>query len=99
MESTEASQLLESVDQASHSARAARHAYWFPLVLFGLIILSTLFFFAPPGPGPSSCPKGQVLAPLALGNGICRGTPAHLDALLGAFGGSAVPPVGRGIVW
>jgi hypothetical protein len=48
MESAGAQELLGSIGRVSRVARRARHGYWFPLLLFGLIILATLPLYKPP---------------------------------------------------
>ena len=55
-------------------ARAARHAYWFPLVLFGLLTCLSVPFYIQPG-GPSG--------PTAQANGGAPGLP-----VLGGFSAS-----------
>jgi hypothetical protein len=43
-------ELLGEVRAIRRRARLARHAYWFPLVLFGLLICGSLPFYFPPMP-------------------------------------------------
>jgi hypothetical protein len=41
--------LLAEMKALRRRARTARHAYWFPLVLFGLLTCASVPFYAPPG--------------------------------------------------
>jgi hypothetical protein len=43
----DAGELLEGLDRVVQKTRGARHSYWFPLFLFGLIILGALPFYRP----------------------------------------------------
>src|SRR6266566_5993999 len=52
------SELLDEMKALRRRARAARHAYWFPLVLFGVLTCASIplyrqptFLRAPAGPG------------------------------------------------
>jgi len=58
-------------------ARTARHAYWFPLVLFGLLICASVPLYL------------QLYRPTGLGHGAAGPGP-QLPILGGAFSGSAV---------
>src|ERR1700743_1562701 len=58
-------------------ARTARHAYWFPLVLFGLLICASVPLYL------------QLSRPTGLGHGAAGPGP-QLPILGGAFSGSAV---------
>jgi hypothetical protein len=44
--------LLEEMQTLRREARALRHAYWFPLILFGLLTCAAAPFYLPPGPPP-----------------------------------------------
>ena len=68
--------LLGEMKVLRRRARAARHAYWFPLVLFGLLICLSVPFYIQPG-GPSG--------PAAQANGGAPGLP-----VLGGFSGFLV---------
>jgi hypothetical protein len=45
MENAQAVELLGTVRRVSRDARHVRHGYWFPLLLFGVIILGALPFY------------------------------------------------------
>jgi len=68
--------LLREMKVLRRRARAARHAYWFPLVLFGLLTCLSVPFYIQPG-GPSG--------PAAQANGGAPGLP-----VLGGFSGFLV---------
>jgi len=40
--------LLAEMKALRRRARTARHAYWFPLVLFGLLTCASMPFYVPP---------------------------------------------------
>ena len=42
-------ELLAEMKALRHRARTARHAYWFPLVLFGLLTCASVPFYVLPG--------------------------------------------------
>lgn len=44
----EAAALLDEVRKLRRDARSARHAYWFPLVLFSLLTFAAVPFYVPP---------------------------------------------------
>ncbi len=44
----EAADLLDSLGRLRRDARAARHAYWFPLVLFGVLTCAAVPFYVRP---------------------------------------------------
>jgi len=44
MDSARAEQILDSLEEISRETRRARHGYWFPLLLSGLIVLGDLPF-------------------------------------------------------
>jgi hypothetical protein len=41
----DAGQVLETLERVRHDTRSARHGFWFPLVLFGAVILGALPFY------------------------------------------------------
>ena len=45
VEGPRAGELLETLDRVTQRTRLARHAYWFPLMLFGAVILGALPFY------------------------------------------------------
>jgi hypothetical protein len=53
-------------------ARTARHAYWFPLVLFGVLICASVPFYAPPGDqaGATGAQAGPALPILGGFSGL-----------------------------
>jgi hypothetical protein len=53
MESAEASVLLQTVDRVKAGARSARRAYWFPLAVFGAVVLGAVPFYRRVGPSVS----------------------------------------------
>ena len=68
--------LLNEMRALRQRARTARHAYWFPLVLFGLLICASVPFYL------------QLYRPASPGAGAGPGP--QLPVLGGAFSGSAV---------
>jgi hypothetical protein len=50
----EAAALLGEVRKLRRSARSARHAYWFPLVLFGVLTCAAVPFYIQPRPSNSA---------------------------------------------
>jgi hypothetical protein len=66
--------LLGELATLRHRVRATRHAYWFPLVLFGLIGIGAVPFYllsAPPGvTGRSAWTVVAPATPVLAGNGI-----------------------------
>ena len=45
MTSASPEELLSDLDRLRRQARTARHAYWFPLVLFGLLTCASIPFY------------------------------------------------------
>lgn len=45
MDSARAEQILDSLQEISRETRHVRHSYWFPLMLFGAVILGALPFY------------------------------------------------------
>ena len=84
-------QLLAEVATVRRQTRLARHAYWFPLVLFGLLTCAAIPFYLQPEPRKRRCV-------FALPNHVCRmhGTlpapfgPVLPNGYLGGFGGTLV---------
>jgi hypothetical protein len=75
-------ELLSDLDRLRREARTARHAYWFPLVLFGLLTCASVPFYlsgAPGAPGPAIV---QVSVPPSLLGGEM---PGHNGILLGWY--------------
>ena len=69
----QAADLLGDVRKLRRDARSARHAYWFPLVLFGALTLAAMPFYVQPKPPAGSAVvqvfrPGQLIMPL-LGGG------------------------------
>jgi hypothetical protein len=82
--------LLDEIGALRRRARSARHAYWFPLVLFGVLTCASVPFYLPQdtGPGAQAAAGGPV--PLAVLGGFSPLTqPAlgyyWLAALLGGL--------------
>ncbi|HEX2317376.1 MAG TPA: hypothetical protein VHJ18_00165 [Streptosporangiaceae bacterium] len=46
--------MLSEVNRLRSEARSARHAYWLPLVLFGLVIGASAPFYVEPAPSHST---------------------------------------------
>ncbi|HET7012606.1 MAG TPA: hypothetical protein VFI65_01765 [Streptosporangiaceae bacterium] len=53
--------LLSELGQLRRNARSARHAYWFPLVLFGLLTVAAIPFYVTPGFSGGSGPDLPIL--------------------------------------
>ena len=51
--------LLGEMKVLRRRARAARHAYWFPLVLFGVLICASAPFYIQPGGPPDPGQAGR----------------------------------------
>lgn len=71
-------ELLGELAALRHRARVTRHAYWFPLVLFGLIGIGAVPFYlasmpARPGPGIHAVAGAPIAAMPALAGGIFLG--------------------------
>ena len=49
--------LLAEMKALRRRARTARHAYWFPLVLFGLLTCASVPFYVLPGRQPGRAPE------------------------------------------
>jgi hypothetical protein len=84
-----AGDLLGELSGLRRRARAARHAYWFPLVLFGVLTVASapLYTTAQPGVVPG---QAAPVTLLALGGGRHLGLPVYwLFALTGGYWVSA----------
>jgi hypothetical protein len=74
-------ELLSDLDRLRRQARTARHAYWFPLVLFGLLICASVPFYVsgaiPPATGVAvmraSAPPSLLGGEMPGNNGILLG--------------------------
>ena len=51
-------------------ARATRHAYWFPLVLFGVLTCASVPFYTPPGYQGGGAEFAQAGPPLPILGGF-----------------------------
>ena len=84
-------ELLSEMKALRRKARAARHAYWFPLVLFGLLICASIPFYRQPSGGPgqtAGAVRVPVFSPFLSGAvGIASGNLWYfwLAALLGGL--------------
>lgn len=93
----EPASMLDGLTELRRRARAARHAYWFPLVLFGLLTLAPLPLYVAPPPcqspcdltGPDSILDVSLLGPFLVLGGIDTPHRAALAAywLLALVGG------------
>jgi hypothetical protein len=68
---TNPAELLGEVRAIRRRARLARHAYWFPLVLFGLLTLASVPFYIRRNPGPAAFAIARD--PLVLQSGFLGG--------------------------
>jgi len=71
-------ELLTEMTMLRRRTRSARHAYWFPLVLFGLLICVSAPFYLRPGFAPGSAS--------GTGPGFAAGVPSF--SILGSASGS-----------
>ncbi len=62
--------LLGEMRALRRRARTARHAYWFPLVLFGLLILASAPFYIAPGHPAGRGAVAQAASPLPVLGGF-----------------------------
>jgi hypothetical protein len=91
-----AEQLLGAAAAARRQARRARHAYWFPLVLFGLLTCASLPFYIVrfPRPGASATAGASFLQSSYLGGfaALTSGNVAYywLGAILAGVVATAV---------
>src|SRR6478735_6493940 len=60
-EASDGAALLADIKALRRRTRTARHAYWFPLVLFGLLTCASVPFYVMPSPPASG--TGTVPAP------------------------------------
>lgn len=76
-------ELLGEMRALRRQARAARHAYWFPLILFGLLTCASVPFYIQPQPPQGS--GGVVI----YGNGpslpFLGGSPGLVDSYVGLY--------------
>jgi hypothetical protein len=84
-------ELLAAMKALRRRARAARHAYWFPLVLFGLLTCASVPFYVLPGHQAGETGASQAGPPLPILGGF-PGITVHrylgyywLAALLGGL--------------
>ena len=86
MPSASPEEILSDLDRLRRQARTARHAYWFPLVLFGLLTCASLPFYVSdvtqPAPGVAVL---QVTAPPTLLGGEVAGRNGLLLSWYWAF--------------
>src|SRR5215470_5379135 len=80
--------LLDQMTTLRWQARAARHAYWFPLVLFGLLTVASVPFYlqppfsqSPAGAGPSAPGSTLPGPPLPF----LGGSPGLVHSYLGYY--------------
>ncbi len=85
-------QLLGVARAARRQARRARHAYWFPLTLFGLLICASIPFYLQQEAPNRNC----VHAPPGRGCGVQGAFPAVPPAPLHYLGGIGGPAVRSG---
>ena len=84
-------ELLSEMKALRRKARAARHAYWFPLVLFGLLICASIPLYRQPSGGPGRVSEAigvPVFSPFLSGaSGMASGFLWYfwLAALLGGL--------------
>ncbi|MEY9848851.1 hypothetical protein [Streptacidiphilus sp. MAP5-3] len=64
-------QLLAAATTAGRLTRAARHGFWFPLVLFGLLVIGAAPLYLVNVP---SCPHGEMSCVINGGDGIPGGS-------------------------
>jgi hypothetical protein len=89
-------ELLDELASLRERTRSARHAYWFPLILFGLLTVGSIPFYVqpltrPPCP-PEGCPPFNELALRMLGPFTALGgqVAPHPTALAGYWLGALV---------
>ena len=63
-------ELLAEMKALRRRARTARHAYWFPLVLFGLLTCASVPFYVPPGHQADGTGAIQAGPPLPILGGF-----------------------------
>jgi hypothetical protein len=91
MDSARAEQILDSLEQISRETRRVRHSYWFPLTLFGAVILGALPFDYY-SLGHYSAADGPVTTYHS------SGPPSVLDRL-GFGAGAGLHPWGAALFW
>ncbi len=84
-QASEAATLLSDVRRLRHQARSARHAYWLPLVLFGLLTCASApFYIQTTCQVPAAASPGHPAVHVA-GDSVCSGTTS--GSYLPGFGG------------
>jgi hypothetical protein len=68
--------LLADLDRLRRQTRAARHAYWFPLILFGLLTCGAAPLYVAAAPAP---PVGVVTVPLLRVPALLNGLPISMS--------------------
>jgi hypothetical protein len=92
----DAAAMLSEVGRLRSEARAARHAYWFPLVLFGVLTCASVPFYVQPLPTAGwHIPHAPVPVLSALGGIFAT---SGWRALLGYYWLVAIA-VGLGLTW
>jgi len=86
--------LLGEVSRLRRQARARRHAYWFPLVLFGLLTCASAPFYVLPGSRDGSFAIGGPFVPIFAGAFPRTGWQAYL----GCYWLAALA-AGLGLTW
>src|SRR5215469_18193312 len=66
-------ELLGEVHAIRRKARLARHAYWFPLVLFGMLICASVPFYIPSFPARGYATWTRLPGPAFLQSGYLGG--------------------------
>jgi hypothetical protein len=69
-------ELLSGLDRLRSQARSARHAYWFPLVLFGLLTCASVPFYVSDVP-PAAPGAAVVLLAAGAGAFVLRPRPVR----------------------
>jgi hypothetical protein len=64
---TDQAGLLAELKALRRRARTERHAYWFPLVLFGLLTCASVPFYVLPGPAGTGFAPGRAALPILGG--------------------------------
>lgn len=91
-ELAQATGLLDEMRKLRRDARSARHAYWFPLVMFSLLTFLALPFYIPPHipPGTSFGAAGSSVPLLSGGPGFLVQNYLGNYWLVALFGGLAL---------
>jgi hypothetical protein len=83
----EPGQLLTDLDRLRRRARAARHGYWFPLVLFGLLICGAAPLYVASTAPPAQPALYQTSPGLIMLSGVLLG---HGTAIIGWYWAAAL---------